>query len=466
MRFPHPLNLMVGCILIAAALSYLLAAGHFDRRDDPATGRRVVVAGTYHRVEPAPVRPFDAVVAIPKGMADAGAVIFYVFLVGGAFAVVERTGASTRLVQGLVARLQGNETLVIPITCLAFGLGGGLIQMQEELIAFVPMLLLLTRRLGFNPTVACAVSIGAAAVAAAFSPVNPFQVVIAQKVAELQPHSGLWFRMAFLLPAMAIWIWGTMRYAKKTAVRAGGAETAGTSESQSEAPVQLSAPVPSASPASAGSPVRDGAILLVVLVTFALFVIGAQSWGWEFEQFSALFFLMGVAAGLIGGLRLAGTADAFVEGFRSLAYAALLIGFARAIYVVLDQGQIVDTIVQGIFTPIARLPVVLSALGMMVLQALVHVPVPSTSGQAVLTMPVLVPLSDLLGLARQVTVLAYQYGAGLCELLTPTNGALMAMLAATGVRFEEWLRFVLRLLVPIVGLAVLGLVAAIVTGLR
>jgi uncharacterized ion transporter superfamily protein YfcC len=448
MRFPHPLTLMVGCILVAAALSYILPAGQFERRDDPATGRRVVVAGTYHRVDSAPVRPFDAVVAIPKGMADAGAVIFYVFLVGGAFAVVERTGASTRLVQGLVARLEGNETLVIPITCLAFGLGGGLIQMQEELIAFVPMLLLLTRRLGFNATVACAVSIGAAAVAAAFSPVNPFQVVIAQKVAELKPQSGLWFRMAFLLPAMAIWIWATMRYAARTADKAG---RAGTN------------PNVQASPAS---PVSDTVILLVVLATFVLFVVGAQSWGWEFEQFSALFFLMGVAAGLIGGLGIAGTAEAFVEGFRSLAYAALLIGFARAIYVVLEQGQIVDSIVQGIFTPIAELPVALSALGMMVMQALVHVPVPSTSGQAVLTMPVLVPLSDLLGLSRQVTVLAYQYGAGLCELLTPTNGALMAMLAATGVRYEEWLRFVVRLLIPIVGLAVIGLVTGVVAGLK
>jgi uncharacterized ion transporter superfamily protein YfcC len=154
---------------------------------------------------------------------------------------------------------------------------------------------------------------------------------------------------------------------------------------------------------------------------------------------------MGVVAGLIGGLRLGGTAEAFAEGFRSMAYAALLIGFARGIYVVLDQGQIIDTIVQGIFAPLARLPLALSALGMLVMQTLVHFPVPSTSGQAVLTMPVLVPLSDLLGLSREVTVLAYQYGAGLCELLAPTNGALMAMLAATGVRFEEWWGFVARL---------------------
>jgi uncharacterized ion transporter superfamily protein YfcC len=124
-----------------------------------------------------------------------------------------------------------------------------------------------------------------------------------------------------------------------------------------------------------------------------------------------------------------------------MAFAALLIGFARGIYVVLEEGRVVDTIVQGVFTPIADLPVAVSALAMMVAQTLIHLPVPSTSGQAVLTLPLLVPLSDLIGLSRQVTVLAYQYGAGLCELITPTNGALMAMLAASGVRYEEWLRF-------------------------
>ena len=138
-----------------------------------------------------------------------------------------------------------------------------------------------------------------------------------------------------------------------------------------------------------------------------------------------------------------------------MALAALLIGFARGIFVVMDQGNIIDTVVHALFTPLATLPVVVSALGMVGLQALIHVPVPSTSGQAVLTLPVLVPLSDLLGLSRQVTVLAYQYGAGLCELITPTNGALMALLVAAGVGFEDWLRFVWR------PLAVLYLVGAL-----
>lgn len=447
MRFPHPLVLLLGCLGLAAAASHLLPAGQYERREDPVTGRSVVVAGTYHRVEPAPVGAFRALVAIPRGMADAASVIFYVFLVGGAFAVVERTGASTRLVQRLVAGLGEAGAMVIPLACLAFGLGGVLIQMQEELIAFVPVLLLLTARLGYSPLIACAMSIGAAAVGAAFSPVNPFQVVIAQKVADLPPQSGLGFRLVFLALAMGLWTIGTMRHAARTRVPASDRPaTADPADTER---------------AGTRPALTDWIILALVAATFVLFIVGARRWGWDFPEFSALFFLMGAAVGMIGRLGVSGTAEAFVEGFRSLAFAALLIGFARAIYVVLNDGMIIDTIVQGLFAPIAGLPVALSAVGMMALQAVLHIPVPSTSGQAVLTMPVLVPLSDLLGLSRQVTVLAYQYGAGLCELLTPTNGALMAMLAATGVRYEEWFRFLRGLLALLFGLGGLALLAGI-----
>ncbi len=181
---------------------------------------------------------------------------------------------------------------------------------------------------------------------------------------------------------------------------------------------------------------------------------------------SALFLITGILAGLVGRLGVTGTAEAYVKGFRSMAYAALLIGFARAIYLVLDQGRIVDTIVHGMFTPIEHLPVALSALGMVVVHTGVHVPVPSVSGHAVLTMPVLVPLSDLLGMSRQVTVLAYQYGAGLCDLLTPTNGALMAILAAGGVRYERWVKFAFPLYLLLVALGAMAILIAIGIGLQ
>jgi uncharacterized ion transporter superfamily protein YfcC len=195
-----------------------------------------------------------------------------------------------------------------------------------------------------------------------------------------------------------------------------------------------------------------------------VFVVGELKYGWDFDRLAVVFFTMGVLAGLIGGLGITGTAEGFVEGFRAIAYASLLIGFARAIYVVMDQGNIVDTIVHGLFTPVADLPVTVSALAMMGLHTLVHLPVPSTSGHAVLTLPVLVPLSDLIGLSRQVTVLAYQYGAGLTNMLWPTNGALMAMLAAAGVTFDAWLRFAVPVLVALFALAAVAIGVGVAVG--
>jgi uncharacterized ion transporter superfamily protein YfcC len=444
MRFPHPLALLAGCIVLAAALTYVLPAGRYQRRDDPVTGRSVVISGTYAPVPRTPVGPFQSVVAIPKGMEDAASVIFLVFLVGGAFTVVEKTGALRRGVMALVDVLHQRESLVIPVSCMAFAVGGALENMQEELIAFVPVLVLLVRRLGFDSITAVAMSLGAAAVAAAFSPINPFQVQIAQKIAELPLGSGQGFRTITMILAVALWTWGVMRHAHRT----------------------RSAPEKVELRTGERLGARGTAILLVVLLAFAVLVFGILRLGWDLDELSALFFIMGVITGLIGGLGISGTVEGFVEGFRSMALAALLIGFARAISVVLEEGQIIDTIVYRLSAPLASLPTTLSAIGIMGVEGAIHVPVPSVSGEAVLTLPVLVPLSDLLGISRQITVLAYQYGAGLCDLLTPTNGALMAMLVAAGVPFERYLKFAIPLVAVMVGFAMLCLGAAFAVGLR
>ena len=439
--FPHPLTLLTACILAAAIGSHLLPAGQYERRADPVTGREVVVAGTYHRVESSPVGPFEALVAIPRGLAAAGSVIFLVFLVGGAFTVVDETGALRQAVGWLVRRLENRETLLIPIVSLAFAAGGALEHMSEEIIALVPVLLLVTARLGFDRLTAVAISIGAAGVGAAFSPIDPFQVQIAQKLAGVPLLSGFGFRSCVLAVALIVWIAATWRHAARTRV------------------------VPEASADAVSAAIvldaKRTIVLLLVIATFVVFVYGVMSLGWDFDQMSALFFAMGLAAGLVGGLGPTGTAQAFVTGFASMAYAAMLIGFARAIFVVLDQGRIIDTIVNALVTPLQSLPVTLSALGMLVVQSLVHFPVPSVSGQAVLTMPVLVPMSDLIGLSRQVVILAYQYGAGLTELLTPTNGALMAVTAAAGVKYGDWLKFAIPLFATLMVLGGIAIVVAI-----
>ncbi len=443
-HLPHPFALLFGCVLLAALLTHVLPAGAYERRDDPVSGRSIAVAGTYHAVEAAPVGAFAALAAIPRGVVAAADILVLVFLSGGGFVVVERTGALRYLMAGLLRRIARRPELAIPVAGLAFAAGGALIQMSEELVAFAPLLLLLCRTLGFPPLVAAAVSIGTASIGAAFSPVDPFMVGIAQKVAQLPVGSGGGFRSAFLAVAVGWWLWSLARYARRHAAAPEAADAA-------------------AAPGAAG---RHLLVLLVVLATFVLFVLGAQRWGWDFEQLAACFLLMGIVGGAIGGLGVQGTAEGFTQGFRDMAFSALLIGVARAISIVLSDGHVIDTIVHGIVAPLQRLPVSVAAFGMAAAHMAIHVPVPSSSGHAVLTMPILVPVADLLGLSRQVAVLAYQYGTGASELLTPTNGALMAMLAACGVRYEDWLRFLLPRLLALLAIAASAIALGLATGLR
>jgi uncharacterized ion transporter superfamily protein YfcC len=453
LRIPDPLTLLVACVLIAAGLTYVLPAGEYQRREDPRTGRQVVVAGTYAPAESRPVGLFDAMVAIPRGMANAADVVFMILFGSAAFTVVDRTGALATGVSWLVARLGHRQLLVIPVISLLFATGGVVENMQEEIIALITILVALTQRLGFQPIVAVAMSIGAAFVGAAFSPINPFQVVIAQQVADVPRLSGWAFRTVFLAIALVIWIAATMRYASRTRVPVIDSGF-GSRESGSE------------NVATPGNLTRHAVILAIVGITFVVLVWGLLSQGWDFNHLTALFFVMGVAAGLVGRLGFSGTAKAFTEGFREMAFAAVVVGVARAIFVVLEDGRIVDTIVRGLFMPIADLPTAFAGIGMIVAHIGLHLPVPSVSGQAVLTMPIMAPLADLLGMSRQVAVLAYQYGAGMMDMITPTNGGLMAVLAAAGVRYDEWLRFAGPWMALLTALGAIAVVIALAIGLH
>jgi len=418
----HPLALLLACVLIAAALTYVVPAGQFERRDDPAINRKVVVAGSFHRVPQSPVSPFDALVAVPKGFVDAAGVLAMVFMAGAAISVVDKTGALRGGVSWMASRLRRREMLIIPVACVAFGAGGAAEGMWEEIIAMMPVLMALSRGVGFDGLTAVSMSLGAAGIGNAFSPMNPFGVGIAQRFAELPLLSGWQFRVPVMVLAIALWAWGTMRYARRNR----------TVPSEADLPnMALSG--------------RHAAVLVTTVAAFATFIFGVIQFGWGFEQMAGVFLGLGLLAGLIGGLGIEGTCAAFVDGFGSMSYAVLMIGVARGVFVVLDQGHIVDTIINFLVTPLARLPVTLFAMGITIVQSLLTLPVPSSSGRVTLTMPILVPLSDLLGLSRQVTVTATQFGPGVVGNFLPTDGALMAILALGGVPFSRWLRFCIPL---------------------
>src|SRR5258706_8815633 len=205
MKLPHPRVLLVGGVAVCAAVTWVLPAGQYDRRDDPDTGRRVVVAGTYQHVDPAPVGPFAAVVAIPRGFVEAADVIGVVFFVGAAWFIVDRIGTLGRLIAGLVAAFGSRGLIAIPVVSLFFAAMGALENMQEEIIPLVPALLLLGRGLGVDAVSVVAMSTGAAAIGSAFGPTNPFQAGIAMKLAQLPPMSAAGLRGTTFAAALSLW---------------------------------------------------------------------------------------------------------------------------------------------------------------------------------------------------------------------------------------------------------------------
>ena len=208
-----------------------------------------------------------------------------------------------------------------------------------------------------------------------------------------------------------------------------------------------------APPTDARATGRDGLLLALVIVPFIPYVIGVLRFDWGFNELSALFLIAGFAVGLASGRDLMATARDFIKGMEAMLGAALFVGIARAISLVLTDGHVLDTIVYSLAIPLAHLPGSAAALMMIPMHAVLHVPVVSVSGQAVLTMPIMAPLSDLLGISRDAAVIAYQTGAGLMDMIVPTSGALLAMLLAAGVGYGRWLRFAVpgALLVAVVG---------------
>ena len=424
-RFPHPVVLLGAAVLVAAALTWILPAGQYERRDDAATGRRVVVAGTYHLTAPAPVGPFAAAVSIPRGFIAGADIIVLILLVGGAWVVVG----------WLVDRFAGRGLWVIPIVSVFFCVMGAVENMEEEIIPLIPVLMTLGIGIGVDAVTVVAMSFGAAMVGGAFGPTNPFQAGIALKLAQLPPLGRGGLRLAMLVAGLAVWIAVTMRHAAKNRIAVTHSRLA------SHATAKVSA--------------RHALIMAIVVTPLAAYVYGAAKLDWGLNELSAGFLVAGIVAGVIGGMSVTGTVTTYLEGMMSVLPAATMVGVARSISLVLDDGRVVDTILHALVTPLAHAPAFGAALLMIPLQAVLHIPVPSASGQAVLTMPLFVPVADLLGFSREVVVLTYQTGEGMAQMLTPTNGSLMAVLLAAGVPLQRWLRF------AVVGIALLVLIGIV-----
>jgi uncharacterized ion transporter superfamily protein YfcC len=438
LSFPHPMVIMLAFVGLATILTYIIPAGSYDRILDDVTGREVVVQGSYQKSENKPVSIGKMFLSVPEGIIEGAEVVVLILIIGGAFYVVDKTGAFQSGLESLIHRFKNAKSYLLIIIGILFATAGALNGLQEEIIAMVPVLMILSRKIGYTKVSIVGLSLGCAIIGGAFGPTNPFGVIIAQKVAEVPLFSAGVYRMVFLCFALLFWT----IYIIKT-----GKDSNAESIETEKIPDKMSK--------------SHSSILFLVGLTFGVMIYGLTNWNWDYNEMSAIFFAMGLLVGIIGNLGINGTAKAYAEGFAELIFAGIIVGLARSIYMVLQEGMIIDTIIFGLFQPLEHLPLGLSAFGMMISQSILHIPVPSTSGQAVLTMPLLSPVADLIGMSRQVVVLAYQYGAGIMDLVTPSNGALMAILAAAGISYKDWISFAWKPILAIFIVAAISVVAGV-----
>ncbi|UCS94594.1 YfcC family protein [Echinicola marina] len=436
-KFPNALVIMLGFILFVSLLTYLLPKGAYQRIENPDLNYVTVVPDSYNEIEAAPLKVGQILLSIPEGIIGRAELIALIFLLGGAFYVVDKTGAFRDGIHYMTEKLTGKESSALAVISLLFTTGGALNGLQEEIIAMTPVLLFFAHRLGYNTLVAIGISYGSAVVGSSFSPMNPFAVGMAQKTAELPLFSGSIFRIIILILAYILWTGLVIRYANNNKVE--------KLKEESREKHKMKA--------------RNIAILMLTALAFIIVIYGLLILDWGFNEMSAEFFALGIIAGLVGRLGFNGTAEAYIEGFKEMTFAAIIIGLANSITLILKQGMIIDTIIYALFTPLQYLPKSVAAIAMMGAQALLHFPVPSYSAQAIMTMPILAPLSDLIGISRQVCILAYQYGAVMMDMIIPTNGALMAIISVAGISFNKWLGFAFRLTLVML---ILGAVAVMV----
>ncbi|MDF2158276.1 Na+/H+ antiporter NhaC family protein [Algoriphagus sp. CAU 1675] len=431
LSFPHPLIILLIFIILSGIGTYLISPGQYERSFDPITGKEVVLQGTFETVENEPLGISDIALAIPEGIIMGADIMVLILLIGGAFYVIEKTGALQLGIEALIYRFKGNSTLLLGLLSVAFSIAGATIAMQEEIIAMVPILMLLSSKLNYDKRSIIALTLGSSLIGQGFSPINPFNALLAQKLVELDINEGLAFRMIFFVIALIIW---TAIFIKK-----------GKSQTEDTLPKDFK---------PNRIDWRSGTILFLCLGGIVFMGYGITQHEWGFNEMSAFFFVVGISCGLLGGLGINGTAKTYTEGFGEMIFAGVIVGLARSIYLILEKGMIIDSIIHGLFTPLEALPAQLAVIGLYLTQAILHLPVPSTSGQAVLTMPLAAPLTDLLGMSRQITVLTYQYAASIMDVTVPTNGGMMAIIAAAGVKYNDWIRYIWKswLLLLLLGL--------------
>lgn len=454
-EMPHIYVILFFFTAIAAILTHFIPAGKYDRVPGPS-GRTTIDPESFRVIESNPLGLVDFMLAIPNGLREASMVVFFTFIIGGMFMVIRRTGIIEVAVDKLTRRFSERSVVVIPVLMVVFALIATLIGTQELALVYVPVILPLMIALRFDSVTAAAVALCATTAGFTSGVLNPINTGLGQQLADLPVYSGLTLR-ALLFAAITV---AGVAYVMRYAIRVRGNPESSLMHGDDKEVEKHHLYLHAADEGALSFTARQRWAGVAALAFFGLLVWGVLNRGWFMMEMSGLFVIMGIVVGLVAGLKAGEICEGFNEGFRDVLVGAMICGIARAVAVMLEQGQIMDTLVHGLGELVGGVPSMFSAIGMFIAQLGFNFVIPSGSGQALVTMPIMAPLSDLIGVTRQTAVLAYQLGDGLSNILYPTSGYFMATLALAGVSWDRWVRFFLPLFGIWIGIALVFLIYA------
>jgi uncharacterized ion transporter superfamily protein YfcC len=450
---PHTLVVVMLLVVVVLVLSWIVPSGEYERtKVQTSQGMRsVTVAGTFREVPKVFLGPQTVLDAPIKGFLDGALLICFLLIIGGSFGVFQETGAVEFGIRRLTDRLQASPTLdwlVIPVLMAIFSLGGAVFGMSEEVIPFVIIFIPLARRLGYDSIVGVSIPfLGAAAgFAAAFF--NPFTVGISQSIAGIPLYSGLGYRLVTWVIGTTVVIAYVMWYARRVR-RQPELSPVRALDLEREALAERAAP--------AGWDTRHVVTLALFVASMVLLVVGVLKWQWYIDQIAVLFFGMGIVLGIAGGLGPSRLARTFVTGAKDMVGVVFIVACARALLVIAQDAKILDTMLWAASSAVSALPLGVIAQVMFLIQCVINFFIHSGTAQAALTMPIMAPLADLVGITRQTAVFAYQ----LCEFINPilpTSAVTMGVLGAAKIPWERWARWFLPLMLILVVLSFILLI--------
>jgi uncharacterized ion transporter superfamily protein YfcC len=429
-----PVLMMLVVLAIAIGLTWIVPSGTFDRAD------RKVVPGTYHvipkqrgpeyLIEAAPSDDRQAypvgitalATAQPAGMKQSAGLIFMIMFLGGMFGILRASGAMDAAIDRLVAKTGGRVAILVPVLMIAISAGSAFLGLISEYLLIIPIMLALATRLGLSALFGLAVVAVAAKIGYLASVANPVALVIAQPIAGVPVFSGWWLRLMVWVVLLGIGILTVLRLAR--------------TEGTGVAPTTVT---------GATLPPRQLAIVIVLALAVVVIVVGSTRYDWHDESFGAFYIALGAFIAALAGMSPMASAHAFIDGMRSMMLAALLVGMAAAVEIVLRDGRVLDTIINALSGLASDKPPWLVGQALMAIEMVLTILIPSTSAKAALSMPILVPIAQLNGVTGQSTVLAFLLGNGLMNMLSPTSGMLLAYLATGQVPYSTWARFILPL---------------------